>query len=629
MENTTNTNSPNTQPNIIFITVDQMRFPMNLPPGAPTPDQFVEKYMPNLHRYLWKDGVKFSNYYTAASDCTAARATIYTGLYGYQTYSMVTLTTYPTDPPPYKPRPDQLKYQPQLDPAFPTIGHLMRAAGYDTPYFGKWHLSYDASDLEAYGFNSHTPPEDYVGYQGQGLEDDDIIASDAAQWVTDRWNSRNQNPKPYFFAVNFVNPHDKQWYWGGMQANNFNNVYKSIPETPVQTLVEIYGEDNPPSYGYSTDINHAIPNWQNQDELAAKPQTQRLIKEVFQYQMGGIYEDDESSTYMPVTSPAGFYYAPTNLHQGKHKAIAPKEYWTKALNSYIQVMGMVDNAIGIFMAGIPDEVRKNSIFILTSDHGEYGSSHGLQGKGGTVYDEGILVPLLVSDPSGIFFSTPANPYREQLTSSVDLLRMIVSMGHRGSLDWMTGDYKQMYATRCDLLNILRDPKTPGRLYALHSTDEFIPDANNYFQPPAPLHVIGLIKDAPNPAPGTKQKLGIYTLWDAYNPQQTQATVLFNDYTQKEYYDHSIEPNERTSTPDSPGAQKAIGELFGGTAGSPDLLHTELQAPLPAGAYQDAQTRAYRALQNYMAFVNSQTSKEQANPEVVQEREQRLARAWAF
>jgi len=47
------------------------------------------------------------------------------------------------------------------------------------------------------------------------------------------------------------------------------------------------------------------------------------------------------------------------------------------------------------MESISEEVRQNTIFIFTSDHGEYGSSHGLQGKGGTVYDEGIRVPLIV------------------------------------------------------------------------------------------------------------------------------------------------------------------------------------------------------------------------------------------
>ena len=82
MENSTSTNTPNQpnlpKPNIILITVDQLRFPMHLPPNPSNPsipmtrEQFLEKYMPNLFGYLWSPGVKFSNYYTAASDCTAA-----------------------------------------------------------------------------------------------------------------------------------------------------------------------------------------------------------------------------------------------------------------------------------------------------------------------------------------------------------------------------------------------------------------------------------------------------------------------------------------------------------------------------------------------------------------------------
>lgn len=62
--------------------------------GINDANDFVQQFMPKLYEHIWSRGVKFSNYYTAASDCTAARATIHTGLYAYQTYSMLTLTTY-------------------------------------------------------------------------------------------------------------------------------------------------------------------------------------------------------------------------------------------------------------------------------------------------------------------------------------------------------------------------------------------------------------------------------------------------------------------------------------------------------------------------------------------------------
>ena len=120
MENPTNTTPPN-RPNIIMITVDQLRFPMNFEKlsylGINNADDFISQYMPNLYNYLWNPGVRFSNYYTAASDCTAARATIHTGLYAYQTYSMLTLITYPDPSNPLQPILQPL--QPSLNPGFP------------------------------------------------------------------------------------------------------------------------------------------------------------------------------------------------------------------------------------------------------------------------------------------------------------------------------------------------------------------------------------------------------------------------------------------------------------------------------------------------------------------------------
>ena len=61
MENPTNTNPPSKR-NVILITVDQMRFPMNLPPDKSSPltsDQFVQKHMPNLWRTLWNPALNF------------------------------------------------------------------------------------------------------------------------------------------------------------------------------------------------------------------------------------------------------------------------------------------------------------------------------------------------------------------------------------------------------------------------------------------------------------------------------------------------------------------------------------------------------------------------------------------
>jgi arylsulfatase A-like enzyme len=56
------------QPNILIIVVDQMRYPRVFPSGINDVGTFLSRIMPNVHT-LWKDGVKFTNHFTAAVAC--------------------------------------------------------------------------------------------------------------------------------------------------------------------------------------------------------------------------------------------------------------------------------------------------------------------------------------------------------------------------------------------------------------------------------------------------------------------------------------------------------------------------------------------------------------------------------
>jgi len=49
------------KPNILFIQVDEMRFPMGFPEGISDAAEFLRKFMPNIYS-LWQDGVKFSRF---------------------------------------------------------------------------------------------------------------------------------------------------------------------------------------------------------------------------------------------------------------------------------------------------------------------------------------------------------------------------------------------------------------------------------------------------------------------------------------------------------------------------------------------------------------------------------------
>src|SRR5262245_29635480 len=64
-------------PNILFILVDEMRFPTVFPAGITTAGEFLHRFMPNTFG-LWQNGVKFANHYTAGTACTPARGVLAT-----------------------------------------------------------------------------------------------------------------------------------------------------------------------------------------------------------------------------------------------------------------------------------------------------------------------------------------------------------------------------------------------------------------------------------------------------------------------------------------------------------------------------------------------------------------------
>src|SRR5271167_1643696 len=117
------------KPNILFILVDELRYPTVFPGDIQTPGDFLSNYMPHVYLNLWQKGVKFGNYNTAANACTPSRGVLITGLYSQQNWLLATIlsTPYPPAPPPK---------QPILNPAYPTFGRLLQAAGYRTPYIG-------------------------------------------------------------------------------------------------------------------------------------------------------------------------------------------------------------------------------------------------------------------------------------------------------------------------------------------------------------------------------------------------------------------------------------------------------------------------------------------------------------
>ena len=551
------------QPNIVLILVDEMRFPSVFPVGVNTPDEFLRRFMPNVHE-LWRHGVKFEGYYSSGNACSPARATIATGLYPHQQWLLATRTT----------------TGPSLQPGFPTYGKLLRSLGYQTPYFGKWHLSNPPADgsldgyLENYGFQGMTTP-DPTGLNGEGAaKDGPVIADAAVSWL----QKSSRAAQPFCITVSFVNPHDKEFFWAGSEGDHYEQLFNGQSVKPfVDDYVSVRREDDPPSFAYPA----VPPNWEAAADLPAhgKPITQQVVR-AFQEAVWGGATDDKAPAFTAAggANAGGFTVQPSPLHPDQlGVAIAPYRYWKRGLDMYTLVQQMVDEQIGKVVAAVPKDQLSNTVFVFASDHGEYAGAHGLlSGKLGTAYEEAIHIPLVVTDPSGRFTRQVSTP-RGQLASSVDLAPMLVTLGNRGSTSWMSGKYRQIYGERLNLVKLLANPHAAGREHVVFATDEIFPAAMNYAH--APTHVLAVrTRDA---------KLVTYSHWAPGTTRVIPRSVKL------EYYDYNTATGraETRSHPQDPRAKVLAHKLFR------EYVPRQMEAPLPPSL----RSTVLKARASYVAF----------------------------
>ncbi len=556
-------------PNIVLVLVDEMRYPVHFPAGVGTADEYIARFMPNLSRHLWQEGVKFSNYRVAAGACTPSRSVILTGLYTQQSWLLTTISGTGDDIPP------------SLPSEYPTYGSLLKANGYQTPYFGKFHVSADTpyeSDqcpfepenyLAPWGFDECVCP-DPGGTQGQGNSADGLAIGDqeVADQAIDFFSTRRSDDPPFCATVSFVNPHDYQFFWGGTEPVTYAELFAQAGESPLIPYdTRIVSEANPPAQGFPD----LPPNWESFQQLEAnKPRSQAMFNEANQAIFGACSFDPASQD---------FVLEPSRVAGGQiFKGTAPYRYWKRGQDSYAQVLGMVDQQIGRVLDAIPDEVRANTVVVFTSDHGDYVGSHGfLAGKVGTVYEEALRVPLVVRDYTGRF-ATETGTYRQQLASSVDLLRLLVTLGYNGDTGWLQGELDQLYGERLDLLKIVASNQAPGRELAVYTTDEFVNRALNYNL--SPTHIVGLVKGA--------QKLGIYNHWA---PGSTRPVTLGREL---EFYDLTTPAGaaEMESLPTDSRALELL-ELW-----ETEVLPNEVRRQLPESLRQTQEATR----QAYLNFV---------------------------
>ena len=326
------------------------------------------------------------------------------------------------------------------------------------------------------------------------------------------WYAREGANQPWCTTVSLVNPHDIAWWY------ELTNRVK--PEATAPQMVKALP-----------------PNFETPEQLTARDKP--LLQQSLQ-----------------LTSAESFGPVPFT-------GSSVSRDWLPLVDLYMKLQLEVDTHIGTVLHVLASrpKIAANTVIVFTSDHGEYGASHGMRGKGAAVYDEGIHVPLIVKDLRGTLTRVPDTP-RVQLTSSVDVVPLLLTIA-TGSEDWRRESYYSHIAGRAELVPMLTDPTAPGRPYVFHASDEIVTEyAVELYAANAPLHIAALRT--------TDAKYAIYSNW-AFNG--TEPLPLGK---QRELYDYSTQSGRFEL--DNTAGQSTLEELLNATLES--TFTNELRAPLP-------------------------------------------------
>ena len=391
------------RPNILFVFTDQERYFRQWPAGFTLP----------ARERLQQTGVTFHNHYCPATMCTPSRSVLFTGLQTVDTGMFEN-----TDCPWIK----------NLSPSIPTVGHMLRKAGYYTAYKGKWHLNREFDreadrlldkEMEVYGFADFKSPGDIVGHQLGGYHFDHLIAGSAITWLRNKGRPLNDDGKPWALTVSLVNPHDVMYFntdKPGERLQDTGHLLKRAVRAP-----------NHPFYQKTWDV--PMPKSLTEPlDAPGRPKAHAEYQKSWDYFLGRV-------------------------------AIEP-ERWRRLNDFYLNSLRAVDlQMLGLFKELDTIGLAERTIIVVTADHGELAGAHGLRGKGPFPYEEGIHVPMYVVHPD-----VRGGQDCRALSGHIDVAPTLLSMA--GVTAGRRADFAGRELPGKDLTPLLNNPGS-ARVNAVH------------------------------------------------------------------------------------------------------------------------------------------------------------------
>jgi arylsulfatase A-like enzyme len=346
----------------------------------------------------WFDehGVSFARHYTGSLACVPSRPTIFTGhypdLHGVTQTDGIGKTF------------DDSRMRWLRQGEVPTLGNWFRAAGYDTHYDGKWHISHadlhdadgralatndddglvdhaavqryrEADPLAPFGFSGWVGPEPHgAALADAGVRRDPLIADRVVTWLIDRYARRRAGEpdaqRPFLLVASFVNPHDIVLFPTWVRRSPLQPSRLDPPHVPAAPTAD--------------------------EDLATKPAAQIAFREA--YYSG---------------------YGPARAIEQRYDRNAQRYR-----DMYYRLHAEVDRPIDRVRRTVTEGGSDNAVLVRTSDHGDLLGAHGgLHQKWFNLYDEATRVPFVIARIG----SGPTQPRTVTApTSHVDLVPTLLA-----------------------------------------------------------------------------------------------------------------------------------------------------------------------------------------------------------
>ncbi|GAY19092.1 sulfatase-like hydrolase/transferase [Mycobacterium sp. shizuoka-1] len=382
------------RPDIVIVMTDEERA---TPPYESADVSAWRQRVLNGRRWFDDHGVSFGHHYTGSLACVPSRPTIFTGQYPdlhgvTQTDGIGKVF-------------DDSRMRWLRRGEVPTLGNWFRAAGYDTHYDGKWHISHadltdpatgeplatndddgvvdplavrrylDADPLAPFGFSGWVGPEPHgAGLANSGFRRDPLIADRVVAWLQDRYARRRAGDtaalRPFLLVASFVNPHDIVLF----------------PTWANRSPLAASPADPPPVPAAPT----------ASEDLRTKPAAQIAFREAYY------------SGYGPAAAIQQIYDRGAQRYR----------------DLYYRLHAEVDGPLDRVRRAVTEGGSDNAVLVRTADHGDLLGAHGgLHQKWFNLYDEATRVPFVIARIG----DQPTQPRSISApTSHVDLVPTLLS-----------------------------------------------------------------------------------------------------------------------------------------------------------------------------------------------------------